>query len=190
MKRISEIIRPFSTIVFGALFFLMYFNYLQLQGEALAIGIVATVISVYYLAAGILGFILGEKLPSGLKKVLDLITLSAFPLFFFVLCLLTTIEIHQYFGPAGWLLIILSMIGSLSFSVFSVIARLVNKPLLVRIAYLFASIFTLVLLSNLLFEFDGTPTQIGDVVIVELAVYALFVSIMFGSIRKEEKVSE
>ena len=84
MKKISDIVKPFSEIIFGALFFLCYFNYLAFKGEALGIGIAATVISAYYLAIGIVNFVAGDKLPEGLKKVTDIVSISAFPLFIFV----------------------------------------------------------------------------------------------------------
>ena len=190
MKKVSEIVKPFSEIIFGALFFLTYFNFLAAQGKVLAIGIVATIISCYYLAVGIINFVLGDKLPEGLKKVFDIVSISAFPLFLFVNYLLLTIEVHQIIGPAGWTIMILSMIGSLCLSIVYAVARLVNKPVLTRLAYIFASVFVLVLLANLLFSIDGNPTSLGDITISTLVIDILYVSMLFSSFPKEEKAPE
>lgn len=190
MKRISDIVKPFSEIIFGALFFLCYFNYLAKQGADLGIGVTATVISAYYLAVGIVNFVVGDKLPEGLRKILDIVSISAFPLFMFVNFLLVVIGTYETMGPAGWTILTLSMAGSLGLSVVYVVARLVNKPVLTRIAYIFASVFVLVLLANLLFEYDGTPTYLGAIRIVDLVIYALYVSMLFASFPKAEKVSE
>ena len=190
MKKISEIIKPFSAIIFGALFFMLYFNYLAAQGAALASGIVATIISVYYLAVGILTFVLGDKLPEGLKKVFDIISICAFPLFMFVTYLLMTIQAADFIGPAGWIIVIVSLAGSISAAIICALARAIDNVVLKRLGYLFASIFVLVLLTNLLFNIDGTAVVLGNIVIVELVVYILFASMLFSSFSKEEKTQE
>ena len=132
MKKVSEIVKPFSEIIFGALFFLCYFNYLTLKGEDLGIGITATIISVYYLAVGIVNFVAADKLPEGLKKVFDIVSISAYPLFMFVNFLLVVVKAHSALGPAGWTILMLSIAGSLCLSVAYVLARLINKVLLVN----------------------------------------------------------
>ena len=190
MKKVSEIIKPFSAIIFGALFFMLYFNYLAAQGAALAIGIVATIISVYYLVVGILTFVLGDKLSEGLRKVFDIISICAFPLFMFVTYLLMTIQAADFIGPAGWIIVIVSLAGSISAAIICALARAIDNAVLKRLGYLFASIFVLVLLTNLLFNIDGTAVVLGNIVIVELVVYILFASMLFSSFPKEEKVSE
>ena len=45
MKKTYELIRPYLSVVFGALFFLCFFNSLQYQGAALATGIIAVIFS-------------------------------------------------------------------------------------------------------------------------------------------------
>lgn len=190
MKKISEIVKPFSEIVFGALFFMLYFNYLAAQGETLAIGIVATVISVYYLAVGILNFVAGDKLPVGLRKAFDIISIAAFPAFFFVTYLLMTIQVADFIGPAGWIIVIITLAGSITAAIICALARAIDNPILTRLGYLFASVFVLVLLANLLFNIDGTPNVLGNIVIVQLVVYILFASMLFSSFSKEEKAQE
>ena len=61
MKKLQDIIRPFLAIILGALLFLVYLNYLQLQGATLAVGIIAVIFSAFYVALGILNIVLGNK---------------------------------------------------------------------------------------------------------------------------------
>ena len=190
MKKISEIVKPFSEIVFGALFFMLYFNNLAAQGEALAIGIVATIISVYYLAVGILNFVAGDKLQVGLRKAFDIISIAAFPAFLFVTYLLMTIQVADFIGPAGWIIVVVTLAGSITAAIICALARAIDNPVLTRLGYLFASVFVLVLLANLLFNIDGTPNVLGNIVIVQLVVYILFASMLFSSFSKEEKAQE
>ena len=190
MKRFSEIVKPFSAIVFGALFFMLYFNYLAAQGEALAIGIVATIISVYYLAAGIIAFVAGDKLPETLRKVFDIISISAFPLFMFVYYLLFTIRAADAIGPAGWIIVVISIGGSISAAIICALARAIDNALLRRLGYLFAAIFALVLVTNLIFWITGDAKTIAEITIVELVIDILFISMLFASFPKEEKASE
>lgn len=187
MKKVIEIVKPLSAIVFGALFFLEYFNLLAMKGEALAIGIIATIFSVYYLFVGILTFILGEKMSEGLRKVFDIVSLVLFPLFIFVYYLLITILAVDAIGPAGWIIVIVSMAGSICAAIICPLARAIKNSTLKKLGLLFAAVFVTVLLMNLVFDVDGSPNVFGNVVIVELVVDILFASMIFACLSKEEK---
>ena len=190
MKKIIDIVKPLSAILFGALFFLEYFNWLEYKGGALAVGIIATIFSVYYLFVGILTFILGEKMSSGLKKIFDIVSICLFPLFIFIYYLLLTINSVDAIGPAGWIIMILSMAGSITSAIICSIARAIKNSTLKKLGFLFAAIFVTVLLMNLVFMPDGTPEVFGGVQIVELAVDILFASMLFTCLSKEEKDSK
>lgn len=187
MKKVIEIVKPLSAILFGALFFLEYFNYLALKEGALAIGIIATIFSVYYLFVGILTFILGEKMSAGLRKIFDIISICLFPLFIFVYYLLVTIYSADAIGPAGWIIMTLSIAGSITSAIICALARAIKNSTLKKLGFLFAAIFVTVLLMNLVFMPDGTPEVFGGVQIVELAVDILFASMLFACLSKEEK---
>ena len=108
MKKVTDFLRPNILIVFGALLLLFFLNYLQYTGGTLAIGIIAVIMSAYYLAIGILGIIIGDKLP---KKILDIISVVFFPVFMFVLFLIQTIQaaqIDNFMGPTAWIIAILT----------------------------------------------------------------------------------
>ena len=143
MKKVTDFLRPNILIVFGALLLLFFLNYLQYTGGTLAVGIIAVIMSVYYLAIGILSIIVGDKLP---KKIFDIISVIFFPVFMFVLFLIQTIQaaqIDNFMGPTAWIIAILSMIAALALPVIYLLAKLMNKGPLMRFAYLFAAILFL-----------------------------------------------
>ena len=72
MKKVSELIKPYITIIFGALLLLIYLNYLSFKEMALAIGIIAVVIASFSLVGGILFVVMGDKMNDTLKKYLIL----------------------------------------------------------------------------------------------------------------------
>lgn len=192
MKRFSDIVRPFLGIVFGALLFLVYLNYVQagMAGEVLALGIIALTFACGYLAIAILQFILGEKLPAGLRSVFDLLVVVMFPTLIFVQTLLALIAAAGALGPTGWVIVIASLVGSISFVGLYVVAYFVKAKVLQRLAFLFGSIFFLSLVLDVLFALDGTPNAIDNVALVTLVLYAIYASILFASLSKLNKTEE
>lgn len=188
MKRIGELIKPYISIIFGALLFLYYLNWLSYEEEALAIGIAATVVSSYYLVAGILGVILGEKLGK-VKNIFDIISLALFPAFMFSYYLIITIEMAEIFKPTGWVIAILSMVGSIVASAIFVVNKLIKNKLVNRLTFLFAAIFALVLLLNILFgPLDiGTPVVLGMIDVILFVAYLAFSYMLFVSLGKPEE---
>ena len=186
MKKVSDLLMPNILIVFGALLFLYYLNWLSYGGAGLAIGIFAVIISVYYLAIGILTVVLGDKLSPMVRKIFDVISVSLFGIFMFVYFLLITINAAQAMGPTSWTIEILSMVASLALVAFFVISRFVNKPALLRFAYLFSAIFALVLLLNILFNIQGQSTKLGEIDILLTVIYIIFVLYLFNSLGKAE----
>ena len=83
MKKISEIIKPFLSIIFGALLLLIYVNWLSSDDSGtLFLGIFGVILSVYYLTYGIMDIIIGDKLP---KKIFNIFTISLYPIFMFIM---------------------------------------------------------------------------------------------------------
>ncbi len=182
MKKIHELLKPFLSIIFGALLFLVYLNYLSANGTALAIGVIAVILSTYYLASGILSLVLGWKLPNALKKVFDIVTISAYPLFFFLMLVLVVADYARLLGPTGWTIALLGMIGSISLSGIYVVSKLVENKVLSRIALLTSAIFVLVLLANLLFNLDGSVNTLGGISLPILAIYILYTMMLIDSV--------
>ena len=174
MKKILDFIKPFLFIILGALLLLIYLNSLQLQDAQLAMGIVGIVVAVYYLGLGIVVAILGDKLPASLRGILDLVAICLYPVFGFVGDLLNVIDYHDMFGPTGWVIVILSMVASLAAAALYVVAYFVKGKLLVRLAQLAAMVFVLTLVLDIVFDFAGGVTILGNIPLVVIAVYACY----------------
>lgn len=194
MKKLHEIVKPYLLIIFGGLLFLLYLNLLAGQDMVLVYGIVGVVIASYYLIVGILGIVIADKLEKA-KKILDIVTISLYPVFMFTMNLLSLINNYDALAPTGWFIIIISMLVALALATFYVLARLMPNKLINRLAHLFAALFILILLLNLLFDFVGNPYDLGDLSVVSFILSIVYVGIMFNSfkdlsIKEETKVEE
>ena len=190
MKKATDFLKPNILIIFGALLFLFFLNYLSGQGATLAIGIIATIVSVYYLAIGILGLFLCDKLP---KKVIDVVSVCLFAVFmftYFLIALIQAAQIDNFMGPTAWIIAILSLVGSLALAGIYPAARFVNKKGLLGLAYLFSAIFTLVLLLNVLFTPRGNSTVLGNIDLILVAIYGVFVIYLFGTLKPADEIEE
>ena len=161
MNKVIELIKPYLSIVFGFLLFLYYFNYLQYSGILLAIGIIAVFISLYYLVHGILNFFLDDKMKDG-KDILNLVSLSLFPLFIFFHLIVLIVNNSNIFGPTSWVIVIFGLITSLAFPVFAIIAHFVKNKTLSKLSYLFNFLFFLGLLLSIFFNMSGNAIRLGD----------------------------
>lgn len=181
MKKIKELLKPFIAIIFGALLFLFFFNYLGLGGSGLAIGIVAIVLSVYFLVVGILSVVLGDKLGEA-KKLLNLIGVATFSLFMGVIFLLTLVgnarNDRTYLGPNGWTIAILSIAAAFGTGILLIIAYFVRSKEFHRVAFLFGAIFVLALLLDVLIS-EGFAVALGDIVVLQVILYAAYASMLF-----------
>ena len=193
MKKIGDFLKPNILIIFGALLLLYFLNYLSLNGAGLAIGIFAVVISAYYLAIGILGILMGNKFSPQLKKIFEVISVSLFGIFMFVFFLLSTIngaKIDGLMGPTAWTIEILSMVAALAMVIVYVIARFANKDVMMRFAVLFAAIFALALLLNILFDISGNSRVLGNVDILLVAIYVIFTIYLFDTLMAKPENNE
>lgn len=193
MKKVTDFLRPNILIVLGALLFLYYLNYLSYEGSALAIGIFAVVLSAYYLAIGIVGVLLSNKLNQLVKKIFEVVSVSLFGAFMFTVTLILIInaaKIEDFLGPTGWIVGILTMVASLALIGAYALARFLNKDIFVRLAYLFSAIFALVLLLNVLFDISGNSIVLGALDILLVAIYASFTFYLFNSLVKPESAAE
>ena len=191
MKKIKELLKPFIFIIFGALLFLFFFNYLGVGGAYLAIGIVAIVLSVYFLVVGILSVVLGDKLGKA-KGILNLVGVATFPLLMGVIFLLTLIgnakNEYTYLGPNGWTIAILSIAAAFAIGVMLFIAFFVRSKGFHRVTFLFGAIFVLALLLDILIS-EGFAVALGQIVVLQVILYAAYTSMLYDvlSSLKENK---
>ncbi len=188
MKKLQDIIRPFLAIILGALLFLVYLNYLQLQGATLAVGIIAVIFSAFYVALGILNIVLGNKIQGSAKKAFDVCCIVMFPILMFVQFLITAINGSQLFGPTSWVILIVMLFASICVALVYALAVFAPSKMLKRIASLFVSFFVLALLLDILFDITtGDPNALGGINMVQFAIYFIFVSMLLNSLAGLEE---
>ena len=186
MKKIQVVAKPFLSIVFGALLLLTYLNWLSLDGGALVIGVIALLMSLYYLGAGITEAVAGDKLPLKTKKVFDIIDISLFSAFASIYYLLYITNLSDQMGPTGWIVVLAALLLSLALAIFSIIARLVSNPVLKRLDVLFSALFMAALVLTLLFDSVGNPVTLGSIDVISLVIYALFGVMLLESLTSKE----
>lgn len=186
MKKIQEVAKPFLSIVFGVLLLLTYLNWLTLDGGALVIGIIALLMSLYYLGEGITETVAGDKLSPKAKKVFDIINISLFPTFIFAYFLIRAIVVSTQMGPTGWVVVLTGLLTSLAMVVFSLASRLASNPVLKRLNALFSGLFMVTLILNLLFDVFGNSLTLGSIDVISLVIYALFGVMLLESLTSKE----
>lgn len=189
MKKIQELIKPVLMIIFGALLLLFYMNFINgntVPGY-LALGIIGVVIAAYYLTIGILNLIIGKKL----GKIFDILNIDLFAVLMFTQFLIIVIYNYDNMGATAWVIKILSMIAALTLAAFYTVNKLVNVlPLVKRFTLLFAGVFALAMLLDILFDTRGFGEVLGNINMILLAIYAIFASILFSNVVKEDAPKE
>ena len=203
MKKVSELLKPYLEIIFGALLFLFHFNWLSFDGAYLALGIIAVVLSVYFVVVGVLSVALGDHFPKKVKNVLTVVGAATYALFlgtYFLLFLIQTVKAANEYewstplGPNGWTIAIVSIAASYALGVLLILAFFLKKSALSRITMMFGAIFVLALLVDILIN-DGNPVVLGNIVVLQVILYATFVGILFQvlpllNFKKEKPVEE
>ena len=182
MKKIVDMLRPFLSIIFGVLILLCYLNYLSFQGSALAVGIIAVILSAFYICTGVIAFLLGDKIGAKVRGILDVCTISLYPLFYFVIYLISMINVASTLGPNGYVIHLVSMIVSIMFAMLYLLAKLLNVKELNKPASLFGFAFIGALVLNLVFNPYGFSNALGDIGVVELVIYACFSSMLLSAL--------
>ena len=188
MKKFTDFLKPHILIIFGALLFIYYLNFLSYGGAGLALGIFAVILSAYYLVVGILLVLMGDKFSPTCQKMLGTLSVALFAIFMFVGFLITVIEASGIMGPTAWVIKILSIVASLAFAVIYIVSKFCDKPVLLRFSYLFALIFVLALLLDILFDVAGDSRLLGNIDVLLVVIYAVYTFYLFGSLEKIKEV--
>ena len=200
MKKALGFLKSNIMIFIGALLLLLFMNYLALGGTTLALGIFATLIALYYIAIGVLGIILGDKLNALTRKIFDVVAISLFAFLMFLAAIFNLVsmiqestdpQFPQTFGPTAWFIAIFTLLTALALAGFYPFARLFKNEGLKRLGLLFSALFALGLLLDQLFDFTGFAITLGQIQFVYIAVDLLFVIYLFdsfGDAKEEPKV--
>ena len=189
MKKLMDLIKPFLALVLGVLMFLFYLNYYigsNVPGTQLALGIIGLIIGSWLIFAAIMG-IAWPKMPVGLKKVFDIISIASFAGFMFVVFLMNVIGNYGTMGASSWIIYILAMVASLGLCVVYIISRFVKGDAMAKVASIFGLVFVLALVSSLLFPADNQfLVTLANIPLVPVIMYVIYCSLLFKSLGKEK----
>jgi hypothetical protein len=185
MKKIRELLKPFLSIIFGAIVFFTYSSLLYLEDGALALGIIATVIAAYFIVVGILTIVLGDKMSKRCKKLLLIGGLTSFAWYLTASFIVAMVDAELPVN--GWIIYILTAVSSFGFGLLLLLAEFANSKFINKLAQLFGAIFVLALLLNVLIK-GGTPVALGAIIILEVALYVAYAIMAFEAMG-ELKVS-
>ena len=186
MKRISDLLKPFLSIIFGALLFLCHFNWLMAEGGYLALGIIAVIFAAYFITVGLLGTLFGEKFPQKTRSMLETIGIALYPLFFavlFLVSIIVNVKADLPLGPLGWSVSIFTIISGLGLGGLLLLAYFFKSRTVTKLAFLFASLFVLALLLNILLDGEGDPATLGSIVLLYVALYGVYLAMLIGSLN-------
>ena len=195
MKKVSELLKPYLEIIFGALLFLFHFNWLAYGGAYLALGIIAVVLSVYFVVVGVLSVALGDHFPKKVKNILTVVGAGVYALFlgtYFLIGLIYSAKAANEsdwatpLGPNGWTIAIVSIAASYALAVLLILAFFLRKSALSRITMMFGAIFVLSLILNILFDDNGAAVALGNIVVAVLLLYVTYTVMLFNSFGKKE----
>ncbi len=196
MKKFADLLKANILIFFGAILFLLFLNYLAGGGATLAIGIIATLVSIYYIVVGVLFIFIGKKLTPMTRKIFEVISVCLFALFIFVVSVIGMAEtianvadpnIRITVGPTAWIVMIFSVLASFALLGFYPVARFVNKNALINVCFLISALFCLSLLLEILFDANGFAINLGQIPFMYLALYVLFGIYLFGTLNNNPK---
>ena len=187
MKKVTEMIKPMLLLIFGALFLLTSLNGLQGQGADLALSIFAVIFASYYLAIGILDVVIGNKFNKTLKMVFDILNVSLFATLMLIQFIVEIAQNVDNMGPTAWIISIVSIVASLALVVTFIISKFARQQIISRLVYMFAAIFVLVLILDIVFDATGAEMILGLLPIITPALYGLYTAILLGTISKQEE---
>ena len=196
MKKALGFLKSNIMIFIGALLLLQFMNYFVMGGTALALGIIATLNAIYYIAIGVLGIFIGDKLNALTRKIFDVVAISLFAFLMFLGSIFNLVsmiqdntdpQFPQTFGPTAWFIAIITLLTSLALAGFYPFARLFKNEGMKKLGYLFAALFGLGLLLDVLFDFQGFGITLGNVQIVLVTLFVLFMVYLFDSFNEAKE---
>ena len=185
MKKISDLLKPFLSVIFGALLFLCYFNFLNATGGYLALGIVALTIAAWFIVVGLFNSLLGDRLSKKAKAIFSpAIGVGLFPIFMGVMFLVELIICVKYeipIGPMGWTISVFSILSGFGLGGLYFFAYFMKKRRVTKITFLFSMLFTLALVLDVLVV-NGNPATLGSIVVLAVVLYGVYVAMLVSSL--------
>ena len=197
MKKAFCFLKGNILLFIGALLFFAYLNYFAAGNALLALGIIATLTAIYFIVIGVLNVLIGDKFSALMRKVFEIIAVCSFALLLFtgtVISLVNMIQIstnpnsNMTFLPNAWLIMIIASLTSFALMGFYPVARLVKGAAIKKLGFVFASLFAVGALLNVIFDAQGTAITLGDVPFVYVTILIAFNFYLFETLvdAKEE----
>ena len=192
MKKIIELVRPYLLVIFGALLILLNLNSLTDPGTLATFvpGIFGTIFGAYYLCAGTCTIVLKEKINPLMKRIMDLISVVAYPALVFITYMTLTVLAYTALGPTGWVISIYIMLATLAMMTYFVMGFFIKNELIKFAKNLTALSLIVAIIVTFLFDFRGTPAFLGNIVIANLAIATIFVYILITYLMKGAEIEE
>lgn len=187
MKKLTDYFKTNILVILGALLLIRYLDFLSYKGLNLALGIIALVLATYYIVVGIVIAVMGSKFSAQSLKVCEMFSVSLFALFIFLSFLFMTINTAELMGASNWVINILSMVVSLVFAVSYIAYKLASKSNIIRFVSLFALLFILALLLDIIFNAGGI---LGNIDVFLAAIYLSYSFYLFSFLEKKDGASE
>lgn len=173
MKKYGSILQAILPTIIGAFMLLLYMNLLNGQGALLALGIIGVIVAAYYLVSGITGALLSKN-KGNLGGLLKKGNVVIFPIFMFVVFLITVINGANALGPTGWVIAILSLIAALGFAIAAIFNWVANSEAISKLTTLLGILFILALALTVFFDPTGAPNALGNIELASTVVYVLY----------------
>ena len=195
MKKIIDLIKPFLSIVFGALVILLFLNGISDGDTDTTRAVFALLVGAYCIAVGLIKFLMGKQLDAKLGRILDAISIAAYAGLFFVIVITYMIDYaddnimlgRPGYGTNGWIIAIYSLLAAGGFASVFLVATFVRNEILNRVSNLLGLLFLLALVLNVLFTVNrGDPIILGAISVLAVVVHALFAYIYLAFAATEE----
>lgn len=186
-KKLSDYFKTNILVILGALLLIKYWDFLSFKGLYIALGIIALVLATYYIVLGIVIAVMGSKFSAQPLKVCEMLSVSLFALFIFLSFLFMTIDMAELMRVSNWVINILSMVVSLVFAISYIAYKLASKSNIIRFVSLFALLFILALLLDIIFNAGGI---LGNIDVFLVAIYLSYSFYLFSFLEKKDGASE
>ena len=202
MKKAICFLKSNILIFIGALLFLAYLNYFAAGGALIALGIISTLTAIYFIVIGVLNLLIGDKFSALMRKVFDIIAVCLFALLLFTGTIISLVNMIQIsanqnsgmrFLPNAWLIMIIASLTSFALMGFYPVARLVKGAAIKKLGFIFASMFAVGALLNVIFDAQGTAIALGDIPFVYVTILIGFNFYLFETLvddKEEPKAVE
>ena len=181
MKKVLDYIKPFISIVFGALITLLFLNNLNRGDLETVKSVFAIIVGGYFIVVGLLGLLAPQQIGERPLRLLNSIGISVYAVFFFLCIVLNVADYNAGYGVNGWVVANFALTVSMGFAVLFLLTFFIKNAVVERLARIFGLLFLLALLLNVLFDRLGNPMLLGGIELLKVVTHITFACIYLGT---------